>query len=48
MRNYLGPWSDKNGRRPIMLIPIVGVVLSTLTYLLNYLAESWPAELLMT
>lgn len=44
---FLGPWSDKNGRKPLMIIPIVGAILSTLVFVLNDYHRSWPAEYLL-
>ena len=43
----LGPWSEKNGRKPLMIVPTVGFVLSTFFYMLIQYADSWPAELLL-
>jgi len=44
---FLGPWSDRNGRKLSMMFPLIGLVLATLTYVLNYWFESWPAEYLL-
>ena len=43
----LGPWSEKNGRKPLMIVPTVGFVLSTFFYMLIEYADSWPAEFLL-
>ena len=44
---FLGPWSDKHGRKPLMIVPIAGHILSILVIILNYFMESWPAEYLL-
>ena len=44
---FIGPWSDKNGRKPVMLIPMIGYILSTLWYLLNIHFLHWPATYLL-
>ena len=40
-------WSDSNGRKPLMIAPIVGGVLWILVDVLNYYCESFPAEYLL-
>lgn len=44
---FLGPWSDTYGRKPLMILSIVGYVLSTLIYMANCYWNSWPAEYLL-
>lgn len=44
---FLGPWSDKNGRKLPMMFPLIGLVLSISIYMLNYWFESWPAEYIL-
>ena len=44
---FIGPWSDKNGRKPVMLLPMFGYILSTLYYLLNIYYFNWPAKYLL-
>jgi hypothetical protein len=34
MSFYIGPWSDRNGRRPLLLIPVLGFLLMYAVYLL--------------
>ena len=33
---FAGPWSDYNGRKPLLVLPFVGNILSFLAYILNY------------
>jgi len=44
---FLGPWSDKIGRKTPMVCPLVGLFISTLIYVLNYWFPLWPAEYLL-
>jgi len=44
---FIGPWSDKNGRKPVMIIPMIGYILSTLCWLLNIYYMDWPANYLL-
>ena len=44
---FLGPWSDRNGRKLPMMIPIAGVLMSVVLYMVNDFFESWPAEYLL-
>ena len=32
---FIGPWSDRHGRKPVMLLPQLGYILSTLVWILN-------------
>lgn len=41
---FLGPWSDKHGRKPLLIVPMIGFNVATLVHMLNYYQESWPAE----
>ncbi len=41
---FLGPWSDKHGRKPLLIVPMIGFIVATLIHMLNYYEESWPAE----
>ncbi|EFX69308.1 hypothetical protein DAPPUDRAFT_329228 [Daphnia pulex] len=44
---FLLPWSDKHGRKPLMIAPLIGHVLGTLSDMANYYIESLPAEYLL-
>ena len=44
---FIGPWSDRNGRKPVMLIPMMGYILSSLYWLLNIYFFHWPAKYLL-
>ena len=44
---FIGPWSDKNGRKPVMIIPMIGYILTTLCWLLNIYYMHWPATYLL-
>jgi len=32
---FIGPWSDKNGRKAVMLLPLFGYIVSTFVWILN-------------
>lgn len=44
---FLGPWSERNGRKLPMITPLIGHVCSVSLYLANYYFESWPAEYIL-
>jgi len=44
---FIGPWSDKNGRKPLMLIPLLGFLVSTFVWILNVYYMAWPAKYLL-
>ena len=45
---FLGPWSDKNGRKPLMVVPLIGATLSTCIFtLIHYLGNDLTAEYLL-
>jgi len=44
---FIGPWSDKNGRKPLMLLPLLGFMVSTFVWILNVYYMDWPAKYLM-
>ncbi|EFX69296.1 hypothetical protein DAPPUDRAFT_329199 [Daphnia pulex] len=44
---FLLPWSDKHGRKPLMIAPLIGHVLCSLSDITNYYIESLPAEYLL-
>ena len=44
---FIGPWSDKNGRVPVMIIPMIGFILSTLWWLINIHFIDWPVNYLL-
>jgi MFS family permease len=44
---FLGPWSERNGRKLPMIIPIIGHICSVSMYILNYYFTSWPAEYIL-
>lgn len=44
---FLGPFSDKYGRKILMIAPVIGKALFTLINMANYYAASLPAEYLL-
>ena len=41
---FLGPWSDVNGRKPLIIFPQIGTMLTQFIYILNtlnYLIVKW-------
>lgn len=44
---FLGPWSEKNGRKLPMMLPVIGHIFSVAFYIANYYFFSWPAELIL-
>lgn len=40
---FLGPWSDRNGRKPLMVVPMVGTIVSQLIYVANTYFYHWSA-----
>ena len=44
---FIGPFSDKHGRKILMIVPLIGKSLSTLINMANYYAVSLPAEYLL-
>eukprot|EP00092_Neocalanus_flemingeri_P016667 GFUD01018030.1.p1 GENE.GFUD01018030.1~~GFUD01018030.1.p1 ORF type:complete len:510 (-),score=61.02 GFUD01018030.1:1014-2492(-) len=44
---FIGPWSDKNGRKPVMLLPLMGYIVSTFVWVLNVYYMEWPAKYLL-
>jgi len=43
----LGPWSDRHGRRMVMVLPVLGHMIAILVYLANVFFWSLPAEYLL-
>jgi len=44
---FIGPWSDKNGRKPVMLLPMFGYLVSGVIWILNVYYETVPAVYLL-
>lgn len=44
---FLLPWSDKHGRKPLLIAPLIGHMLCTIIDLINYYIPSLPAEFLL-
>ena len=40
---FLGPWSDRNGRKPLMVVPMIGTIVSQLIYIANTYFSHWSA-----
>ena len=40
---FLGPWSDRNGRKPLMVIPMIGTIVSQLFYMANTYFTHWSS-----
>ena len=43
MSIIIGPWSDKNGRKPVLLIPILGHIVAQCVYIFN--VYFWVGEI---
>ena len=41
---FLGPWSDVNGRKPLMIIPQIGTILAQLMFVINTYLAYLPGE----
>ena len=44
---FLGPWSEKNGRKIPMTLPVIGHIISVSLYIMNYYFYYWPAEMML-
>ena len=44
---FLGPWSDVNGRKPLMIFPMIGTIVSQLCYIFNTYFSSLKAEFIL-
>lgn len=44
---FLGPWSDINGRKPLMVVPMFGTLVSQLVYIINTYFFQWKAEYIL-
>ena len=44
---FLLPWSDKHGRKSLLIAPLVGHVLCTIVDVVNFYVPSLPAEYLL-
>ena len=44
---FLGPWSDVNGRKPLLIIPQIGTILAQSMYILNTFLTSLSGEFIL-
>ena len=44
---FWGPWTDKHGRKLLMILPMIGEILSNLIFIWCYYTSTWPAEFLL-
>jgi len=44
---FLGPWSDVNGRKPLMIIPQIGTILAQLMFVINTYLTYLPGEFIL-
>ena len=44
---FLGPWSDVNGRKPLMIIPQIGTILAQLMFVINTYLAYLPGEFIL-
>ena len=44
---FVGPWSDVNGRKPLMIIPQIGIILSQFIYVINTYLNYLPGEFIL-
>eukprot|EP00090_Calanus_glacialis_P007645 TRINITY_DN16090_c0_g1_i1.p1 TRINITY_DN16090_c0_g1~~TRINITY_DN16090_c0_g1_i1.p1 ORF type:complete len:430 (-),score=74.64 TRINITY_DN16090_c0_g1_i1:348-1637(-) len=47
MSMMIGPWSDKNGRKPVLLIPILGHIIAQCVYMFNVYFWSASAQYIL-
>jgi len=47
MSIIIGPWSDKNGRKPVLLIPILGHIIAQVVYIANVYFWSASAQYIL-
>eukprot|EP00092_Neocalanus_flemingeri_P012562 GFUD01013540.1.p1 GENE.GFUD01013540.1~~GFUD01013540.1.p1 ORF type:complete len:490 (+),score=71.29 GFUD01013540.1:897-2366(+) len=47
MSIIIGPWSDKNGRKPVLLIPILGHIIAQCVYIFNVYFWSASAQYIL-
>jgi len=43
----VGPWSDLHGRKPVMLIPLIGDILASIIYIFNVYFSQAPVEYIL-
>jgi MFS family permease len=44
---FLGPWSDVHGRKPLMILPMIGTVINQFIYMANTYFTSLKAEFIL-
>ena len=44
---FLGPWSDVNGRKPLMIFPMIGTILTQVIYIVNTYLSFLRAEYIL-
>ena len=45
---FMGPWmTDSRWRKPLIILPAVGYMISILIYIMNDYANDWPAEYIL-
>ena len=44
---FLGPWSDVNGRKPLMIIPQIGTILAQFMFVINTYLTYLPGEFIL-
>ena len=44
---FLGPWSDVNGRKPLIIFPQIGTMLTQFIFILNTYLTYLPGEYLL-
>ena len=44
---FLGPWSDKNGRKPLIIFPQIGTMLAQFIYIINTYLTFLPGEFIL-
>ena len=44
---FLGPWSDVNGRKPLLIFPQIGIMLTQSIYVMNAYQTSLPGEFIL-
>ena len=44
---FVLPWSDVHGRKPLLILPLIGHIVCTLIEMANFYSTTWPAEYLL-